>query len=122
MVDARADDVHVLHRDRNVVRRAGLNPFIHQEFDHVGKLLMPMLHAVTEANGRHFAIDVRRPRIHGVWVGIIQKQRVGLRDVADVFAKIENLRNIALAVHNPARANRIANALINPVFQRNIHI
>ena len=72
--------------------------------------------------GNITAIDRRGPRIHGIRVRVIEQQRMVVRHVPNIAAKLQNLRDIALAVHDAARANRVADALVNAVFQGNVHI
>lgn len=45
-----------------------------------------------------------------------------LGDFADILAEIEDDRNVALTIENAAGADRIADALIDAVFQRNADI
>ncbi len=43
-------------------------------------------------------------------------------DLADVAAEIQDLRNVALAIHNAPSAERVADALVDAVLKRYIHI
>ena len=64
----------------------------------------------------------RRPRVHRHWVGIIQEEGAGFGDCPDVAAEIKDARDVALAVHDAADAERVPNALIDAIFQRDVDI
>ena len=85
-------------------------------------LCVTALHAVAEADRLHAAVLVRRPRHHGAGVGIGQENASGRGDLADVPAEIEDLRDPALTVHDAARREGIADALVHAVAQGDLDI
>lgn len=106
VVDARADDVDL---------------FLFQP-ERVGDLGVPAHHAVAESYGAHLAVFVGRPGRHGVGVTVVQHQGARRADLADVLAKIQHRGHHPLAVHDAARAERVAHALVDAVFQRNFDV
>ena len=90
--------------------------------EHRRDLLAAMLDAVAEADRIDLAVVDRRPGVHRHRVGVVQEARAGLGDLADVAAEIENDRDVALAVENAAGADRVADALVDAVFQRDLDV
>ena len=90
--------------------------------EHLGDLLAAVLDAVAEADGIDLAVFDRRPGVHRHRVGVVQEARAALRDLADVPAEIEDDRDVALAVENAAGADRVADALVDAVFQRDADV
>ena len=106
VVDAGAHDIDIVH----------LRPQRGRD------LAVAVLHAMAQAHRLHPAMFQRRPGQHGHRVGIVEEPGALLRLFADVAAEIENGRNAALAVHDAARADRIAHALVDAVFERNADV
>ena len=52
-------------------------------------LVLRALDAVAQAHGVDAAVVIRRPGEHGHGVCVVQKQRAGLGDLANVFTKVE---------------------------------
>jgi hypothetical protein len=75
---------------------------------------VPVLDAVAQADRLHAAVDVGGPGEHGHRVGVVEQDRAGRGDLADVLAELEDRRDAALAVHHAARAQRVADALVDP--------
>ena len=90
--------------------------------EHLGDLVGAVLDAVAEADRIDLAIFDRRPGVHRHRVGIVEELRAGLGDLADVLAEVEDDRDVALAVENAAGADRIADALVDAVFQRDADV
>ena len=107
MVDARADEFQ-------------LALFLGAE--HLGDLLAAVLHAVAKADRAYLAVFDRRPGIDCHRVGVVEEQRVGLGHFIDVAAEVEDHRNVALAVENSAGADRVADALVDTVFERDADV
>lgn len=57
--------------------------------DAVRNLMLRALHAVAEAHGLDFAVGVAGPGQHRHRVGVVEKQRAGLGDLADVLAEVQ---------------------------------
>src|SRR6185312_5296884 len=89
---------------------------------HPRDLLGAMLHAVAEADAVDLAVFERRPGVHRHRIGIVEEQRTRLGDLADVLAEIEDHRNVALAVEDAAGAQRIADALVDIVLERDVDV
>ena len=102
VVDARADIVELVVVDA----------------EHLGDLVRAVLHAVAEADDIDAAILLGRPGVHRHGVGIVEEQRAGLGDFADVLAEIEDHRDVALAIEDAAGADGVADALVDAVFER----
>ena len=64
----------------------------------------------------------RGPGHHRHRVGVVEEQRVGLGDLADVVAEVEHRRDAALAVHDAAGADGVADALVDAVLQRDADV
>ena len=62
------------------------------------------------------------PGIHRHRIGVVEEKRGGGGHLANILAEGQHLRDIALPVHDAAGAERIADALINPVFERDVDI
>ena len=52
----------------------------------------------------------------------MRKRAPRVRDLADVLAEIEDDRDVALAVQDAAGADRVADALVDAVFQRDADV
>ncbi len=76
---------------------------------------MAVMDAVAKADAAHAPVFAGRPGQHRHRVGVVQKQAIRGRDLADIPAKTEHRRNPALRVHEPAGTERIAHALIDAV-------
>ena len=107
VVDARADELELA-----LLARA----------EHLGDLLAAVLHAVAQAHRAHLAVFDRRPGVDRHRVGVVEKQRVALGHFVDVAAEVEDDGNVALAVENAAGADRVADALVDAVFERDADI
>ncbi len=81
-------------------------------------LLGSVLDAMAEPDRVDLAVFDRRPAVHRHRIGIVQELRAGLCHLADVLAEIEDHRNVALAIKNAASTDRVADALIDAIFQR----
>ena len=90
--------------------------------EHLGDLLAAMLDAVAETDGIDLAVVDRRPGVHRHRVGVVQELRARLGDLADVVAEIEDDRDVALAVEDAAGADRVADALVDAIFQRDVDV
>ena len=66
--------------------------------------------------------SMRGPGVHRHRVGVVQELRAGLGDLADVPAEVEGRRDVALAVHDAAGADGVADALVDAVFQRDADV
>ena len=88
----------------------------------VGDLLGAVLDAVAEADRIDLAVLDRRPGVHRHRVGVVQELGAGLGDLADVPAEVEDDRDVALAVEDAAGADRVADALVDAVFQRDADV
>ena len=62
------------------------------------------------------------PGVHRHRVGVVEEQRAGLGDLADVLAEIEDHRDVALAVEDAAGADRVAHALVDAVLERDVDV
>ncbi len=82
-------------------------------------LFAAVLDAVAEPDRIDLAVLDRRPGVHRHGIGIIEERRAGLRHLGDVAAEIQDHRDVALPVEDAARADRIADTLVDAVFQRN---
>ncbi len=106
VVDARADEIKVFMRNAQ----------------HLGNLFATMLDAMAEPDRIDLAVIDRRPGIHHHGVGIVEELRTRFSDLTDVLAEIQDDRDVALAVQNAARADRIAHALVDTIFQGDAYI
>ena len=113
MIDAGADDIDIVARHSLVFGDPALAP--RPKLNALGDLLVAMLNTVTQANGPHAAILVASPSIHRHRIRIIQEERAGLGHIADIAANVQQRRDRPLTVHDAARADRIADALIHAV-------
>ena len=68
------------------------------------------------------AVFERGPGVHRHGVGVVEEQRARLGQFADVLAEVEDDRDVALAVEDAAGADRVADALIDAVFERNVDV
>ena len=120
VIDPGEDRVH-LFTGQFLVRTEhsfGLCPLL----DRAADLPMCTLHPVAQADGFDPAVFVAGPGVHRHRVGIVQQDRAGLRDFADVFTKIQQGGNGPLGIHQAACTQRVADALIYPVLQGNIDV
>ena len=65
---------------------------------------------------------IRGPSIHGIGVGVVEEPAVGRGDLSDVPAKLQNDWDIALSIHDAASAEGIADALVDPIPERDVNI
>ena len=107
VVDAGADNV-----DLGVVLDA----------ERLGDLPPAVLHAVAQAHRLDPGIFNRRPGVHRHRVGIVEEQRAGLAQLLDVGAEFHRGMHRALAVHDAAGADRVADTLVHAIFQRDADI
>ena len=91
-------------------------------FDNIFDLPVCALDPVAQADGSHAAVLVAGPRVHRHWIGVVQQQRLRLRHFFDVFAEVQHRRNAALGIQQAARAERVPDALVHAVLQRNVNI
>src|SRR5690606_24681191 len=89
---------------------------------HLRDLAGAVLHPVAEAHHVDAAIEIGRPGIHRHGIGIVEEQCTGLGDLPDVLAEIEDDRDVALAIEDAAGADRVADALVDTVFERNVDV
>ena len=85
-------------------------------------LRVPALYAVAKPHRIDAAVFQGGPGIHDHGVGVVEKERVGGADFADVLAEGQHLRNIALAIHDATGTERVADALVDTVFERDIDV
>ena len=90
--------------------------------EHRGDLVAAVLDAVAEADRVDLAVLDRRPGVHRHRVGVVEEERAGLGDLADVLAEVEDDRDVALAVEDAAGADRVADALVDAVLQRDVDV
>ena len=64
----------------------------------------------------------RRPGIHRHRVGVVQEAGAAFGDLADIAAEVEDHRDVALAVEDAAGADRVADALVDAVFERDLDV
>ena len=88
----------------------------------VGNLMLRPLHAVTQPDGFHAAVFIARPRQHRHRVGVVEEQRARLGDFPNILAEVQQRRDAALRVHDAARADGIAHALVDAVLERNVDV
>ena len=106
MIDSRANDID----------------FFLLEAKRFGNLPMSALNAMAKADRPHAAILIACPSQHRHRIRIVQQQHIRLGHLADILANIHHLGDAPLAVHDAAGTKRIADALIDAVFQRNVDI
>ena len=87
-----------------------------------GDLLLTVNLTVAQADGFYLAVLVAGPRSHGVWIGIIEHDGAGGSYFPDVFAEVQHGGNDTLSIHDSADAERVADTLVNTVFQRYLNI
>ena len=92
------------------------------EAENLGDLAFAVHFTVAKAQGLDSPVFVTGPGRHGVRVGIAQVEDVGVGHFAHILAEVEHSIDYALPVHDAAGAQGIAYALVNAVFQRNLHI
>ena len=68
------------------------------------------LNAVAKAHGIDVSVVEGCPYVHGHGVGVVEKERVVGSDLADVLAEGQDLRDIALAIHDAAGAEHTRTA------------
>src|SRR5205809_3648911 len=91
-------------------------------FDAMRDLPVRSLHTMTQSNRLHLSILVACPGVHRHWVGIIEKERSGPGNFANIFAKVEQSGDCPLRIHDSTSTDRITNALINSIPQRDLDI
>ena len=74
------------------------------------------LHAVAEPHKLQTGHPPQSPAAHRHRVGIIEQQRLRAQ-LAHVVGNLQQRRNVPQSPENAARPQRVANALIHPVFQ-----
>ena len=97
-------------------------PFARPVLDYARNLPVRPLHAVTETHGVYPPVVEHRPGIHRHRVGVVQEKRPLPRYLADVPAEIEDGRDVALPVHDPARAEGVPHALVHAILQRDVDV
>lgn len=90
--------------------------------DCAGDLPVGALDTVTEADGFDFAVGVAGPGVHGHGVGVVEEQRVGLGELFDVAAEIQERGDGALGVHDASGAEGVTDALVDAVFEGDVDI
>ncbi len=90
--------------------------------EHFGDLLAAVLDAVTEADRIDLAVVDRSPGVHRHGIGVVEEGGAALRHLGDVSAEVEDHRYVALTVENAAGADRISDALIDAVSQRDADV
>ena len=106
VVDAGADDVHLLLL----------------EAEGAGDLAVAPHDAVAETEGLDPAEVVGGPGEHGVRVAVAEHHAAGGAHFADVAADAEDVGDAALPVHDPARAEGVAHALVHAVLERDVDV
>ena len=122
LADLAALDAHIDKPGLVVDARADVVEFAILGAEDFGDLLAAMLDAMAQADRIDLAVLDRRPGVHRHRVGVVQEFRAWLGDFADILAEVEDDRDVALAVENAAGADRIADALVDAVFQRDADI
>ena len=89
-----------------------------------GNLAPTVLNAVAEADRVDAAVVDRRPGVHRHRIGVIEKARAPrkLGDLANIPTELQDRADRTLAVHDAAGADRVADTLIDPIFQRNADV
>ena len=90
--------------------------------EHGRDLVAAVLDAMAEPDGVDLAVFERRPGVHRHRVGVVEEARPGGRHLADVLAEVQDDRDVALAVEDAARADRVADALVDAVFERDADV
>ena len=93
-----------------------------QHLDAVGDLPVRALHAVAQTDGLHAAVLVAGPGVHRHRVGVVEEERARFGDLADVLAEVEQRGDGALGVHDAAGAERVADALVDAVLERDVDV
>ena len=90
--------------------------------DALGDLPVRALDAVAQPDGLDPAVLVAGPGVHRHRVGVIEEERARFGDFADVFAEVEQGGDGALRVHDAAGAERVADALVDAVLERDVDV
>ena len=106
MVDTGADNVDILL-------------FVAQD---PGDQMVAALDTVAQAHGSDLAIVVAVPGHHGIGIGVVKQQAVGVGDLPDVPAEALQHGDVPLGIHDTAGTQGVAHALVHTVFQGDVHI
>ena len=113
VVDARSDDVDVGLGDapetRVVLGPAGIDVALEEP----RKQMMAALNPVAEADGPDRGVIERRPGVHGHRVRVVEEHAIRAGVAFDLVDEFEDHRHGALPVHQPAGADRVADALVD---------
>ncbi len=90
--------------------------------ERLGDLPPAMLHAVAEPDRLDLSVVDGRPGVHRHRVGVVQEPDSGLADLADVLAEIEHDGNRPLPIEHAPGADRVADALVDAVLERNANV
>lgn len=122
VVDAGADDVHVLLRHRPVATAVPLPASVEEQLDDAADLGVAALYAVAQADRVDAAVLVGRPSIHRHGVGVVEQQHAVGGDLGHVVAEGQHLRNVALSVHDAAGTQRIPDALVDSILEGDVDV
>ena len=120
VVQAGGNHMHIAAVQFGILREHPL--LLGPHFHTFGDLPVSALHAVAQADGLDAAILVAGPGVHRHRVGVVEEQRAWFGHLADIFTEIQQGQDGALPVHDAAGAQRIAHALVYPVFEWDIDI
>ena len=84
--------------------------------------MVAALHAVAQAHRGHSAVLVAVPGDHRVGVGVVEHHAAGRGDLAYVAAEAFQRCDVALAVHDAAGAQRVADALVDAILERYLDV
>ncbi|MDG0792698.1 hypothetical protein OMP38_18810 [Cohnella ginsengisoli] len=101
--------------------RANLVDLVLRQAERFGDLLVAMLHAVAQADDPDAAGAPDGPRIHRHRVGIVEQQRVR-RELPHVLGDVEQHRDRAKREEYAAGAERVADALLDAVLERDLDV
>jgi len=91
------------------------------EPERLGDQLVSALDAVAEPDEAHPSRAPGRPGVHGHRIRVVQKERIR-GDVAHVRTDVQDDRNGAQGVEHPARAQRVRDALVDSVLERDLDV
>ena len=77
--------------------------------------MVTALNAVAQAHGANLAIVIAVPGDHGVGVGVVEQQAVGVGHFPDIPAQAFQHSDITLGVHDAAGAEGVTDTLVNTV-------
>ena len=120
VVEPGGDHVHFIAVQRGILGNHAL--LFGPHLNAAGDLPVRALHAVAQAHRLYAAVLIAGPGVHRHGVRVIDKQRPRLGHFADILAKIEQCGDGALCVHDAARADGIAHALVHAILQGDIYV